>query len=410
MRYIALDGLRGTCALIVALLHFVEFAGLPPGAFLEHSVVFVDFFFVLSGFVIAHSFWTDVDSPKAAGAFMLRRFGRLYPLHLVILVIWLGIECTRLVASWNGATAAQPFTGATSVNSLLSNLVLMQALHLHDGITWNYPSWSISVDFWTYLIFALVMVMVAHASHRVRIAAMAAVVVLSGATSIPLLMAGKVMTYDFGIVRCLYGFFSGVLAYQLFSRRQARGIVLTGALASGLEIAVVGAVLAYEILDDTGPLLFFAPFVFATATVIFAHEGGIVSRLLRSALFPRIGDWSYSIYMVHAIVLINGVARGAVLAVTWLKIPVDTSRGTDPGAILGALAGQGPAWAVGLALVFVAATLAASAVTYRLIEVPARTLANRWASRLHARRSRPATPANLTAPGTPSAMAQPTGH
>ena len=73
MRFRALDGLRGLCALTVALLHFCDHLHLTAPAFLANSFALVDFFFVLSGFVLAHAFFEDLAANGRGGLFVLRR-------------------------------------------------------------------------------------------------------------------------------------------------------------------------------------------------------------------------------------------------------------------------------------------------------------------------------------------------
>ena len=55
-RFEALDSWRGICALMVALLHFEAFSHLKDLPFFNDAYLFVDFFFVLSGFVIAANY------------------------------------------------------------------------------------------------------------------------------------------------------------------------------------------------------------------------------------------------------------------------------------------------------------------------------------------------------------------
>ena len=80
-----LDAQRGLCALFVALFHargLSHFSGL---SFVQGSWLFVDFFFVLSGFVIALVYLDEIDGVPALVGFVIRRFGRLWPLHAFVL-------------------------------------------------------------------------------------------------------------------------------------------------------------------------------------------------------------------------------------------------------------------------------------------------------------------------------------
>ena len=154
-RYEALDSLRGICALLVCLFHFHANGPIAPLAFVRGSWLFVDFFFVLSGFVIAANYRQRLIDGKFLRGFVILRFGRVYPLHLVMLLAFLVVELLgTMLASGNGAQRPM-FDDHHSVFAIYTNLTLTQAFGLHDVLTWNQPSWSIAVEFWTYLLFAL---------------------------------------------------------------------------------------------------------------------------------------------------------------------------------------------------------------------------------------------------------------
>ena len=90
-----LDGLRGLAALSVMIGHIrwpSAIAGLPP----FHNIsLWVDFFFVLSGFVIAHAYFEKISSGLSVATFMGRRLARLYPLHLITLLAALAYEIIK---------------------------------------------------------------------------------------------------------------------------------------------------------------------------------------------------------------------------------------------------------------------------------------------------------------------------
>ena len=80
MRFVALDSWRGIAALMVAAYHFEATWHGHGASLLANSYLFVDFFFVLSGFVIAHAYGAKINSARDLAAFAVRRFGRLWPL------------------------------------------------------------------------------------------------------------------------------------------------------------------------------------------------------------------------------------------------------------------------------------------------------------------------------------------
>src|SRR5262245_38888660 len=115
-----LDSWRGICALLVAVFHFRSNNHLDPLSFIRHSDLFVDFFFVLSGFVITHAYGDRLRSKAEIGDFMLRRFFRLWPLHMAVLMLFVLSEFAKLVLirGTDIQTLNAPFTGPHSVEAI----------------------------------------------------------------------------------------------------------------------------------------------------------------------------------------------------------------------------------------------------------------------------------------------------
>jgi peptidoglycan/LPS O-acetylase OafA/YrhL len=160
MRFAVLDGWRGLAALLVALHHIslLTVSHFYSLSFVQHSFLFVDFFFVLSGFVIAHAYVTRLWSLNEASLFVVRRVGRLWPLHIFVLGLLIAFQLAKAVAErLAGMSIGEPaFSEATPaiVSAIWTNVLLIHSLGIHDKLTWNGASWSISTEFYTYLIFA----------------------------------------------------------------------------------------------------------------------------------------------------------------------------------------------------------------------------------------------------------------
>ncbi len=388
MRFRALDGLRGLCALTVALLHFYDYLHLDAPSFVANSFVLVDFFFVLSGFVLAHAFFEDLAANGQGGRFVLRRIGRLYPLHFSILMLFLLVECGRWFAFRHGAVMlAKPFTGGTSPSSLVTNLLLLQSMNLHDGITWNFPSWSISVEFYTNLIFALVMVLPTRAGvpldvvQRRKTCAAAILALVGGALTVWTSSQDMAMTYDVGFARCVYGFFCGVLVQRLRATGRDPLRAVRPSLVFALEIGLTATLVAF--IADGGKIWLYSlsPLAFAAAVLVYAREGGPFSRMLLTRPFLAIGEWSYSIYMIHAFLLVEIFGRIASVAGKHGWIGLHPASGADGGAYIAEIVNKGPLESGALILVYVATVLACSSLTCRFVEQPARRYFNDCAAR-----------------------------
>ncbi|HEY2033286.1 MAG TPA: acyltransferase [Rhizomicrobium sp.] len=337
-RFRALDGWRGICALLIALHHF------PAQGFIYHlplvrnSWLLVDFFFVLSGFVIAFAYGERLTHANEFRPFAIRRFFRLWPLHICVLAAFVGLELYRYAATGTG------FTGERSLFALLTNLTLTQALGLHNFLTWNTPAWAMSTEFWTYIVFALTALLAGRWRN------VAAVILIAASIAILALHSryGMRETFDWGIARCIYGFFLGALTYEAWSRKWfAR---FSGSLA---EIAALCVALVFLIvIPGDRPLEYLAPPVFAMFVLVFAADAGALSRLMAHPVFETSGRWSYAIYLVQMFVIASMASVLDLHAATGIE-------------------------ADALALLYVLCVLVLAALSWRFIEVPGQRLAIR---------------------------------
>ena len=94
-RFAALDSLRGVAALGVAAYHIHGDGLLFNSALVRGGWLWVDFFFVLSGFVIAASYDERLAQGFAVGRFMVLWLGRIYPLHIAVSALYLAIKARQ---------------------------------------------------------------------------------------------------------------------------------------------------------------------------------------------------------------------------------------------------------------------------------------------------------------------------
>jgi peptidoglycan/LPS O-acetylase OafA/YrhL len=371
-RFESLDAWRGVCALLVAFYHYIYAlpSGLRDVGFLHNSYLFVDFFFVLSGFVIFHTYRDRIDNTTGAAVFALRRFGRVWPAHMAVLagfVILLLIVAALPHPNYLNFTADY---GAFSGRAFLFQIVLLNAMGFQGGTTWNGPAWSIGAEFYTYLMFACVILLWRRRLVTVSIA-------LSFlALTIILWRAPDYMnsTWDYGLIRSAAGFFIGGVAYHIHERSRAVPLKFATIVEIvGLAVVVLFVSNAGDSPDAVSVRSLAAPVVFAAAVLIFARERGYVSLILKLAPFRGIGRYSYSIYITHELVLI------LIVYLTWFT-------GVQESSVPPQQLGMFQSWPTGiLPLVFFAVLLLVSATSYGFIEVRARNYFNDLATRLQER-------------------------
>lgn len=331
---------RGLAAITVVLFHFrPHLAGqldIPlVGAIVRNGALGVDLFFVLSGMVMHRVYG---QASKAEGfcyrEFMAKRFARIYPVHLVTT---LGAFAMFLIA---GAAGLVPVDSAALASALPIHLLMLHGLgRVEDHFALNFPSWSVSAEMFAYLCFPLF--------ARIYLGRGRAVVAW-----LMLLSAGLVVSVtngwtQIGVVRVSIEFLIGMGVARLIGRRcnPPLGLALllsgTAIYASFFQWQVIpgSAVLAFALMLGGSAL----------AEPWLGHN-----RLIGALVY--LGTISYSLYMVHALVM----GPGFLLAERLLQVPPD----------------QSPDW---VALAVLAVTIACAAVLHRWLELPCRAwLVRKW--------------------------------
>jgi len=255
------------------------------------SYLFVDFFFVLSGFIISAVYRDRVGNRSGVIEFLLKRIGRLWPVHLVTLVAMLSLMLAMaLVRHWRGSA---PFEAPASGERLLANVLLLNGWGIPGFTSINFPSWTISCELLVYGLFALITFRWGRSSSAwLTIAAISATLLF--------FLSPRFMdvTDALGVARCAYGFALGVVANALFRSRNDRRM----RCATCLEWLALAGTFAFVTLAHDTVASLLAPLVFVTVVLVFAFEAGAVSAVARSPILRSLGTLSFTIYMCHYVV------------------------------------------------------------------------------------------------------------
>lgn len=366
------EGLRGIAALLVAVYHFNGF--LRQGSIVESFYLLVDLFFILSGFVIHRAYRDRLSSWREFAHFMIRRIGRLYPLHVFAAVFFVGVTCSsRLlkVAMLHlglGAALGSVQTGAIGlpgVSEVLTNLLLLQGMGPFSHFEINGPSWSISTEFYAYIALALAILVL---KPRLRLPAFFVIAVAGlvlafyGSVDVDrCLRLGHCLDshLEYAFPRCLGGFFLGAIAERL----SATMTPVRQSTLSIIQILASGAAIFVMSRSVTMPAYaFLAVFAFFVVVLTLAHDRGPLAVLLKARICQFLGKISYSIYLIHApLVFIGHVTlKPLPLAVKLLVL-----------------------------LGYLVVVIGISTQTYRFIESPGRDVARRLSNRLFRGRPKP---------------------
>ena len=302
----SLTSLRGVAALWVVIYHYsvqcfptLDITG--TTYFFHKGYLAVDMFFMLSGFVLTHVYHRKFLDDVAGNyrGFVVARIARIYPLHVLILLLFVA---TAVAAHWNGghvnALEKIPLWGSESVAAFFANIFLVQGLDAGQ-LSWNYPSWSISVEFMAYLLFPFVLPMIWRANTAAKW--MLACLLLGALWLFATIAKDNFDQWDGPIVlmRCFPEFVLGSLLYCAF-RGAPKGI--------GIEhdATVFGLLLVTLALLHFGVADLLVTVLFALLILAAVRNTGRFAAWANVRPLVWLGDISYSIYLIHSFVQFLG--------------------------------------------------------------------------------------------------------
>ena len=282
--------MRGQAAIVVALFH-----GLGPfelGHVLRSAHLAVDFFFALSGIVIAHAYEHKLQRGMTLRTFLLRRLIRLYPLLLLGLSMGLVVMLIRVHVQLDPSYLPAVFKSFVAGLWLLPSPYLTEIEH---GLAWplNIPMWSL---------FAELLMNVVYAAFLAKRSSRTLLCVLLGALALTTWGAYQYRGFDagnhwqdvsFGLVRVLYPFVIGVLLYRWHSHQSVR---TQGTAAAWLAQALLVSCLVLPV-----PSAWAAVFQYVAVVGIFPCAIWL-GALQKGTAYPRrldFGQLSYAIYVLH---------------------------------------------------------------------------------------------------------------
>ena len=295
----ALDALKGVAALAIAFYAWSGFTIWAGSAFVGQFYLFIDFFFVFTGFLLAEVYRDNLATKGDLGRFAVLRLARLYPIHLFFILLLAGIELMKLIYAALGAEqVGSPAFGAEhlSLEGLAANLTLTQAFGWVANPGWNEPSWYVAIEFWVSLAFAGLCLIGAMRSAIGRS--------VLGVAVIASLIWMVATTTDLGeahpLIRGVYAFGVGAAAHSVLRMPRLDRMIAAfrGRFGGLLEVTALVLVCLY-LNGSQGGSSFAAPIVFAALIFVFADGRGAVSNMLRGGVFRVVGKFSNSIYMSH---------------------------------------------------------------------------------------------------------------
>lgn len=306
--YELLDGLRGVAALFVIWYHVFEgFATSPIDQRLNHGYLAVDFFFILSGFVIGYAYDDRWKTSMTRKNFFKRRLIRLHPMVVMGAVLGAITFCIQGSEQWDGTKISMSMV----MLALLLNLFLIPAVPgtgpevRGNGEMYplNGPSWSLFFEYIGNILYALFI-------HRLSTKVLTVLVVLSGAGLASFAICNlsgfghlgvgwSLIDYNLigGFLRMFFAFSIGLLMSRNFKPLHIRGAfwICSLVLIAFLSVPHIGGEeepWMNGIFDSVCTIIIFPMLVYLGAS-------GKTTDKSSSRICKFLGDISYPVYIVH---------------------------------------------------------------------------------------------------------------
>ncbi len=292
MYYRIFDCWRFVAAMLIMAYHFVFWA--PYGvetatATLYRLLPLLDMFFMISGFFITTRYRDRVGDFGGYLRFMRARAARLLPLHYAITLFFAAVA----VYAW--AAGAQNYPWRENLEALPAHLLVLHALGATSGLALNYPSWSVSAEFFAYALFPVIALLLRFGGLRALLVAITVWIgVLELLSARGWFPSGSWTTADsMGAYRALADFMIGAAVATVVERRMldVRSHV-PGLLATALVLVAMLSGFHYPVVM---PLM-----VVALVLTALAETARPDSTAFLSPLMP-VTRVAFSIYLIHPV-------------------------------------------------------------------------------------------------------------
>lgn len=310
VHYAILDGLRGVAALMVVIYHIFEGYAFAGGGIIEslnHGYLAVDFFFILSGFVVGYAYDDRLGKSMKTKDFLKRRLIRLHPMVIIGALLGASTFCIQGSTQWDGTEITTSIVMLSMLCAMLFILAIPGGCYEIRGnremFPLNGPSWSLFFEYIGNILYALFV-------RRLSTKLLTAIVVslCIGYTAFAVFDAsgygnmGVGWTLDSinflgGMLRMLFPFSMGLLLSGNFKPFKVKGSFW---LASSILIIIF----AIPYIPNDGNICYNGILEAVCVTLIFPilvrlGASGSTADHKSTAICNFLGRISYPLYMIH---------------------------------------------------------------------------------------------------------------
>jgi peptidoglycan/LPS O-acetylase OafA/YrhL len=307
-RFLCLDALRGAAAAIVFIRHAPDWFGGEP---MQGSMLAVDLFFIMSGFIVAHAYDGRLRAGMGAAEFIRLRIIRFYPLYFLGLCAGAGLVAAGLVLGIGTVNSGYVWSWSGLGAEIAFGLAMSPTPQAISGHVWLFPLNGVA---WSLFFEVLINIAYALTWRHWTIRNLALLLPVSGAALAFAIIhhGGADIGFDWrtvigGVPRVIFGFAAGVLIFRLWHRGWFR-FSLPWWLPTGAAILLMSlrAEGDWRLALDIVIVLALLPVV--TILAVGARTPDSLARI-----FAGMGAASFALYALHRPV-IAGIGRLAGLA------------------------------------------------------------------------------------------------
>lgn len=308
--YELLDGLRGVAALMVIWYHIYEGFAFASGGAIEtfnHGYLAVDFFFILSGFVIGYAYDDRWKKSLTIKEFFKRRLIRLHPMVVLGAVLGTISFCIQGSVQWDGTHVATSMV-------MLSLLCAMFFIPAIPGVGYevrgngemfplNGPCWSLFFEYIGNILYAIFIRRLSNKALAVLVALLGVALVsfaafnVSGYGNIGMGWTLDGVNFLGGSLRMLFPFSMGMLLSRNFKPVRVKG-------AFWICSAVLIALFAVPFVEGTQPVCLNGLYEMFCVVIVFPvlvwlGASGNTTDKNSTAVCKFLGDLSFPVYVIH---------------------------------------------------------------------------------------------------------------
>jgi peptidoglycan/LPS O-acetylase OafA/YrhL len=297
-----IEALRGIFALFIVFYHLRHTINIKliNNFFFLKADIFVDFFFVISGFIIFYKYHKKINTFTDLIKFQLKRFIRLYPLHIITLLFFLLIELSKFFFLIK--TGIQSDSGSVfernNLFSFIHNIFLTQGFLNFNS--YNEPSWSISIEFYSYLIFGLLLLFFSKLNKILDYNYCLLALTCISCLSFFFIKTHNAyqITHSYSYLRCLFCFSLGACLFYLNTICK---IKINNFFSNIINFLTI--ILIIYAMRNQDSYLYLILLFFLFFFINLKSNNNFVNKLLQNKILIFLGSISYGIYMTHYFVI-----------------------------------------------------------------------------------------------------------